>query len=138
MQTQTDNREVVSGYVLMGLAISSVVLLAVSAGDTSGVRITTATTAGFLASRLAREGIFGQALQAQIKATPTWRIFAIGIGLIAAGIAAASFIDIDGMLMPVRRGYFLISFGIVLVSAEIAISRWASGLIRDRIAAEQA
>lgn len=138
MQIPTDNREVVTAYVLMSLAICSVVLMQMDIENRFWLGMTTITTLAFLASRLAREAIFGPELQAIVKDTPLWKIFGLGIGLLVIEVVLASYVSTPEWSIAIRKVFGPISLSIIFVGAEIAIFRWSTGLIRQRIAAEQA
>lgn len=139
MQIQTDNREVVTGYVLISMAIINIVLVQMRPIDmTDWLIFTTTATAAMIASRLAREASFGPGIQALVKETPLWKIFGLGIGVVVAIGIFAGQISAPGWSVAIRKVFSPIGFGIIVIGIEIAISRWATGFIRDRIAVEQA
>lgn len=124
MEAQTDNREIITGYVLTGLSICCVVLAQMRNLDVIPWLLLTCTAnTAMIVSRLAREGTFGLEIQAKAATIPLWQIFGIGIALFVIEVMTTSYATTPGMSLIIRKIFGPLCMGIVFVGMETAIFR---------------
>lgn len=126
MQTQKDRRETFSGYVLFILAVANIVLVqARNDAVVVWLAFTSIATAALLASRLARDGVFGRGIQTVIAEAPVSLIFGLALALLMGEEIIIRNVADPGILLVSRRILGPLSIGLILIGAEAAVLRKA-------------